>query len=500
MLEKEHRQIMERSTQVDLDPNEFKQLGYWLVDQIAELFSQMPSRPLTTKKSAEEIEQLLNAETHFDNEGQNAGELLKKTVELVTQNSLYNGHPGFMGYITSSPVPLGALAELLAASVNPNVGAARLSPVATQIERQTIKWIGEFIQYPADAGIMVSGGNMANFVGFVAGMRAKLGLEIRTKGIQHLQKAPVVYVSAETHTWIQKAMDLFGLGTDHIRWIDTDSNRQLDTEELEEKINEDLRQGYLPIMVVGTAGSVSLGVVDPLKSIHNICKKHNLWFHIDGAYGGFAAALPENKAIFEGFSMADSLAIDPHKWLYAPLEVGCTLVREAKYLTDAFSYHPAYYQFGTTEINFVDYGMQNSRGFRTLKVWMSLQHLGINGYQQLIREDIALAAYAYQLFEQDQDFETGTNHLSITTFRYVPQRMKGKKDEESQSYLNQLNQALLGEINNSQEFFISNAIDQGRFLLRMCIVNFRTNSKIIDKMPDFIRNIGENLDSKMSQT
>ncbi|MCB0686408.1 MAG: aminotransferase class V-fold PLP-dependent enzyme [Saprospiraceae bacterium] len=500
MEENNSKKLRRRSTNINVNSAEFKKAGYWLVDQIAALFEEMDTRPLTTIKSGEEIANLLQQKAQFGEDGQPLQTLIEGTTEFLTTNSLYNGHPGFMGYITSSPAPLGVLADMLAAAVNPNVGASTLSPAATQMERQAIQWIAEFIGYPSDAGIMVSGGNMANFVGFVAGMRAKLGLDIRSTGLINTDKSPVVYTSRETHTWIQKAMDLFGLGTDQIRWIGTDEHRQMNLEELDQTIKEDLRNNKNPIMIIGTAGSVSMGVLDPLAEIYKISQKHRLWFHIDGAYGGFAASLPELQDQFAGFAMADSIAVDPHKWLYAPLEVGCTLVKNAQYLTDAFSYHPPYYQFSNTEVNFVDYGLQNSRGFRALKVWLSLQHLGINGYRQLIREDIALASYAYQLFDADPALEVVSNYLSITTFRYVPLHLKDRDDEHTLNYLNKLNQTLLSRLNHSQELFLSNAIDQGRFLLRMCIVNFRTTTEVLDKIPGLVKKYGTEVEQEMQLT
>ena len=246
--------------------------------------------------------------------------------------------------------------------------------MATEIEKQTIQWLGELIGYPAGAGIMVSGGNVANFIGFLAARKAKANWDIRKLGLGPQQGKWRIYTSAETHTWINKAADLFGLGLDAIRWIPIDADQKMNISVLEEKILEDKEQGLIPLLVVGTAGSVGTGVVDPLKQIAVICKKHDCWFHVDGAYGGFAAALPELKELFQGIELADSMSIDPHKWLYSPLEVGCTLVKNASALTDAFSFHPVYYNFESKEeerTNFYESGFQNSRGFRALKVWLA---------------------------------------------------------------------------------------------------------------------------------
>ena len=182
-----------------------------------------------------------------------------------------------------------------------------------------------------------------------------------------------VYASQETHTWIQKSTDLSGLGTDAIRWIPTGQDHRMDVGALERALDEDLAAGFRPMMVVGTGGSVSTGAVDPLGEIAEVCKARDVWFHVDGAYGGFAAMLPEAPEDLKRLDLADSVAVDPHKWLYAPLEAGCALVKDSQRLRDAFSYHPPYYHFGVEATNYVDFGPQNSRGFRALKVWLAFR-------------------------------------------------------------------------------------------------------------------------------
>lgn len=492
---------LSRLQKMDLDPELFRQLGYTLVDQIAALFEEMPARPVTTREDLTAIQQMVEDLAKDPENGQDPKELLEKTTGVLLEHSLYNGHPKFWGYITSSPAPLGVLGDLLASAINPNVGACVLSPVATEIETQVINLCARFMGYPAGGGILVSGGNMANNVGFLAALRAKTGQEIRKTGFRSMTRQLLAYCSKETHTWIQKAADLYGLGTDSIRWIETAPSGQINLDSLEKQILEDLHAGHQPFLVTGTAGSVSTGVIDPLDQIASLCRKYDLWFHVDGAYGGFAAALPELKAVYKGLEAADSLAVDPHKWLYAPLEAGCALVKDPRHLTQTFSYHPPYYNFEQAGTNYVDYGPQNSRGFRALKVWLSLQHLGLDGHRQLIREDIQLAKYAYQTFEKLEDFEVFSHYLSITTFRYVPIELKERKREkEIAQYLDKLNQELLNRIETGGEYFLSKAIVRGIFTLRMCIVNFRTTTSDIDSFPDYIRGIGQALHAQQAGT
>src|SRR5690606_26365894 len=225
----------------------------------------------------------------------------------------------------------------LAAAINANVGKWDLSPVASEIETQTVRWLAQLIGYPVPCGgIMVSGGNMANILGFFAARRAKLPWDVRAAGVGADARRPAVYASRGTHTWIEKAADLAGLGTDSIRWIATDREQRIRIDELERQIALDRAAGRLPILAVGTAGNVSTGAIDPLGALADICREQGLWFHVDGAYGAPAAVLPEAPADLRALREADSLALDPHKWLYCPIEAACTLVRDPQALAAAF--------------------------------------------------------------------------------------------------------------------------------------------------------------------
>jgi glutamate/tyrosine decarboxylase-like PLP-dependent enzyme len=307
----------------------------------------------------------------------------------------------------------------------------------------------------------------------------------------------VVYASRETHTWIQKAADLFGLGLDAIRWIDTDDQLRMNTAALERAIIADRESGHTPFIVIGTAGSVSTGAIDPLGEIAAICKRHQLWFHVDGAYGAPAACLPEASPDLKALSLADSVAVDPHKWLYAPLEAGCTLVRNSEHLADAFSFHPAYYHFadagdGEAPTNFHEFGLQNSRGFRALKVWLGLRQAGRDGYVKMIRDDIALARAMYQAAEAHPEIEAFTLGLSIATFRYVPADLTLTGTEREQ-YLNELNSALVSRLQADGDLFVSNAVVNGSYVLRACIVNFRTGQADVEAVPELVVRAGRAL-------
>ena len=416
-----------------------------------------------------------------------AGEIVTRASHLLFNHSLLNGHPRFLGYITSSAAPIGALADLLAAAVNPNVGAYILSPVATTIEKQVVKWLAEFISVPACFdGILVSGGNMANFTAFFAAINAKIPSR-KKEGTSDPLGKPVIYCSRTTHTWIEKAASLSGLGTDSIRWIAADSANRIDIVLLERAIGDDIRDNRRPVMVIGTAGDVSTGAVDDLQSIAAICKRYDCWFHVDGAYGIPAAVVPELHGLFEGMADADSIALDPHKWLYAPLEAGCTLVKDPNHLIQTYSSHPAYFEFDNDvqpeARNFYEYGFQNSRGFKALKVWMLLQQAGRQGYIEMISTDIRLARLLFELASQHPELEAVTQNLSITTLRYCPAGNPGTD-------LNKLNELLLNILQANGEAFLSNAVIGDKYCLRACIVNFRTTETDIEEIVEIIVRTG----------
>ena len=263
-----------------------------------------------------------------------------------------------------------------------------------------------------------------------------------------------------------------------------------------DQILQDKAAGETPFLVLGNAGSVSTGAIDPLPELAEVCDEFDLWFHVDGAYGGVAAVLPDAPKEFAGMRLADSVAVDPHKWLYAPIEAGCALVRDAEKLRAAFAYHPPYYHFGTEAINYFDLGPQNSRGFRALKVWLALQQVGRDGYIQMIAEDIRLAQEMFRRVPQYATLEALTQSLSITTFRYVPPDLKGG-GEKIESYLNELNEALLTQLQNGGEAYLSNAVIQGRYALRACIVNFRTSMEDVEALLPLVVRIGDALHTTM---
>jgi aromatic-L-amino-acid/L-tryptophan decarboxylase len=489
-----------RDVPLAMGAEQFRTLGHQLVDQVAEFLESLPRRPVTRNEPPSAVREALRLTGPLPESGTDPGPLLHETAELLFGHSLFNGHPRFFGYITAPAAPIGILADLLASAVNANVGGWLLAPAASEIEAQTIRWIAELIGYPSDCGgLLVSGGNMANLVCFLAARAAKAEWNVRELGVGDADARRLrVYGSAETHTWIQKAADMSGLGTASIRWIPTDARLRLDISALHRQIESDVAAGDVPCMVVGTAGSVSTGAVDPLPEISALCREHGVWFHVDGAYGAFAAAVADAPRDLRALADADSVAADPHKWLYAPLEAGCALVRDPERLRSAFAYHPPYYHLEERATNYIDYGPQNSRGFRALKVWLALRQVGADGYRTMIADDMRLASHLAGAVRQSESLELYTQDLSIATFRYVPPELRPAIGEPgAEHHLDRLNREILDRVQRGGEAFVSNAIVRGRYLLRACIVNFRTTRADVEALPGIIVRVGREVDAEL---
>ena len=489
-----------RDAPLAMPPDEFRRAGHALVDALADFLASVPGRPVTRDEGPGALQALLGGDRPLPDAGEDAGDVVRSAASLLFDHSLLNGHPRFFGYITSSPAPIGMLGDLLAAAVNANVGSWRLAPMGTEIEAQAVRWIAELVGYPRGCGgVFVSGGNVANFVGLIAARAAAAEWDVRAAGLHAPAARPLrVYASAETHTWVQKATDLAGLGTDAIRWVPTDEALRMDAGALRQAIAADRAAGEAPMMVVATAGTVSTGAVDPLSDIADLCAEEGIWMHVDGAYGAFAAAAEGAPAELAALGRADSVALDPHKWLYAPLEAGCVLARDPDSLRRAFSYHPPYYHFGEEALNYVDFGPQNSRGLRALKVWMALRQAGRAGYARMIGDDMALARRLHANVDAHPELEAFTCSLSICTFRYVPEDLRGGSGAMgADAYLDELNEALLDRIQTSGLAFVSNAVVRGTYLLRACIVNFRTDAVDVDALPGIVARLGRETDAAL---
>jgi glutamate/tyrosine decarboxylase-like PLP-dependent enzyme len=486
----------------DLGTDEFREAGHRLVDALADFYRTLPAHRVTPGESVDALRRLLPPRP-LPETGRPAAELLAEITPLLIEHSLHNGHPRFFGYITSSAAPLGALADLLASGINQNCGLRDLSPAANEIEMQSVQWLAELVGYPTPCGgIMVSGGNMANILALLAARHARLAFDVRRDGLIRASGRPRVYASKGTHTWLQKAVDVAGLGTDAIRWIATDPDQRIDPGELPALIAKDRAAGDLPFLLIGTAGNVSTGAVDPLDELAAIARENQLWFHVDGAYGAPAACLDDAPPELRALAEADSLALDPHKWLFAPIEVACTLVRDPDALRDAFSFRPPYYRLGDDadrgSVDYFEHGLQNTRGFRALKVWLGLRQAGREGYARQIRRNIDLAARLDDIVRRTPELEAGSRHLSLATFRYRP--VDAGDSAEWRAWLDELNRELLVLLQHSGEAYLSNAVLDAGYFLRACIVNFRTRESDIDALVACVLRLGREVAARLRPT
>lgn len=395
------------------------------------------------------------------------------------------------------------MAELpdLASALNQNVTSWRSAPSPTTVERRTIDWIKAIVGFDPDGeGLFVSGGSVANLVGVAAAL-ASVAPKVAHEGVRSLPAEPVIYASAVVHMSIVKAAGILGLGHRAVRRIAVDEAFRMDTGALDRALDEDRRAGLLPVCVVANGGDVNTGAVDPLADIAAICRRHRVWFHVDGAYGGFAMLAPSGRVALAGLGLADSMSLDPHKWLFAPLDVGCVLVRDRTALTHAFSYSADYVDVvATAEMSdyaFWNYGPELTRRFRALKVWMILKCHGTRAIGQAIEKNIALARRLGALVDDAPDFERlAPVPLSIVCFRYVTPALRaalasrdGDERRRAAGEVNALNRNLMVAVQTRGDSYVSNAMIGDAFALRACIVNFRTTEEDLSRLLGEIRSV-----------
>jgi glutamate/tyrosine decarboxylase-like PLP-dependent enzyme len=459
-------------------------LGGEVVNVWGELLERLAGMPVAGSATAAEVRAAVTRAV--PDEPLPMEELVSTLRTIALEHATYTGHPGFMAYITGAGTVPGAAADLLAAALNQNVGAWRLSPAATEIELSLGRWIARRLGLPETAGgYVTSGGAMAAFVGLKAARDARAGWSIRELGTR-AGPPLTMYASSEAHDVNTRAADMLGLGRDAVRAIACDDALRMRPDALAAAIERDARNGFKPIAVVATAGTVATGAIDPLDAIADVCAAHGLWLHVDGAYGGVAAMTDALRSPFRGIERADSVALDPHKWLYTPHSGGVVVVRHLQTLARAFAIDPSYVHedkvlTGRGE-DLYTLGPQFSRGFHALKIWVSLLAHGWSAYERRIAHDVALARYLHARAAAHVALEPvgPAPTLSIACFRYVPPALRG--DASAEPYLNHLNERLMAELQLGGRVYPSNAIVRGRFALRACIVNFRTEAEDVDAL------------------
>jgi len=458
---------------------------------VFEYLTTISERPVRAENYAGKTTESIDAELSTDGVPL---EILIADCRRVMDLSRHNGHPRFFGYVASPSTPIGAYADLIASALNANITCWRSGPAGTEIERMVVRWLGSLIGYDKDAkGLLTSGGSMANMIALLIASRRKSGGDTSRRGLWNAGPPMTVYASEEVHMSIAKAADILGFGRDQVRVIACDERQRMRVDSLRRTIETDLREGLRPFCVVGSAGTVNTGVVDPLAEIADIARDFELWFHVDGAYGAPGVLDQRKKHLFAGLERADSVSLDPHKWLYVAVDAGCLLFRDSASAMAAFNTEDADYikTHGYSDeeaFAFWDYGVELSRRFRALKVWLTLQYYGTRRIAEAISEDISLAGYLGEVVSKADDFELlAPVELSICCFRYVP------AGPSSEAELDQLNERIMGLVQKGGRAYVSNATVNGRFALRACITNFRTTQSDIDETVEAIREVAEDL-------
>ena len=485
---------------LDWEPKRARELGEATLDIWEELLERVRDLPVSRYEGVDAVREAVALDV--PEEPMPVEDLVGYLRKVVLDHSMYPGHPGFMAYVSGAGTVPGAAADLVAAGLNQNVGGWRLSPAASEIEHHLTRWFAERFGLPeGSGGLIVSGGAMACFIGLKLARDRKAGWNVRTEGL--LAGPPLrIYASSETHSVNYRAADMMGLGRDAVRSLPVDEGYRLRVDEMRRAIEEDLAAGFRPIAVVGSVGTVATGAVDPLEEIADLAEEFDLWFHIDGAYGGPAVLAEELRPLLVGVERADSIAFDPHKWLYTPHSGGCILVRDFEDLPRSFSIaeYSAYVHEDKertgTGVDAVDLGPNFSRGFWALKVWVSLLAHGRAAYGRRIAHDVELSKYLHRRAEERPEFEVmAPTTLSICCFRYVPPDLPDGPGREE--YLDALNERVMTAIQMDGRVYPSNAVLNGRFALRSCIVNFRTEAEEMDLLLDVAAELGSTLDVEL---
>lgn len=466
----------------DMSPEQFRQLGYQVIDMIAAQLGRLQDRSEPARRPVPPVLRDALLDQPLPQEGRDPAELLAEVERDVFPYPLGHINPRFFAWVNSPAAPLSILGELIAAAMNPSTAGGDQSSV--YIEHAVLDWMKELLGFPKESGaILVSGGSMASTVGLAVMRFVMTAGRARAGGLQPEESPLVVYTSAEGHSCIQKAVELLGIGSDYLRKVPVDADFRMDVAQLRQMIAADRALGLRPACVAASAGTVNTGAIDPFNAIADICQGEGLWLHVDGAYGGMGILAEQTRGLYDGMERADSLGVDPHKWMYVPVECGCAIVRDRQAMRDTFSAVPPYLRDDRNLPWFSEFGPQQTRGFRALKLWLAMRQVGAAGYRKLISRDIALAQALRGRLAARGDFELcSRGPLSATCFRYTP---PGAPDVEA------LNRALIEIVQQRGVVYLTSTQLDGRFVLRANIINFRTSEADLDVLIDEIVRAGE---------
>ena len=468
-----------------LDPSA-DQIRDWsnsVIELMADYLGDLRDRRVYRHMSSREIRDGLDSA--LPTKGIDFDGLLKVFRDTIIPFSRQNAHPRMFGYVQSPGTAIGAFADLLVSTLNANLTIWRSAPAPVELERLTIDWIRQILGFDAEAGgLFVSGGSMANLTALAAARQTK----DRSSGRLRM------YASSATHFSITKAAALLGIGRENVRQVAVDERFRMRVDDLLAKITADLDAGYIPFCVVGNAGTVDTGAVDPLAEIRELANRFELWMHVDGSYGAFAVLAKSARKLFAGMEQADSIALDPHKWLYLPVDVGCVIYRDPEIARATFAHEAEYTRMFGEEADeaFVcwDYGPELSRRFRALKVWMLLQGVGLDRISEAIESNLACARHLESIVRTSDDFEMAAPvELSIFCFRHVPMQLRS----ESPKAVDAFNERLLVALQRDGSSYLSNATLADRFALRGCVLNYRTTLRDMEILLDDLRRVGKSL-------
>jgi glutamate/tyrosine decarboxylase-like PLP-dependent enzyme len=468
---------------IDLDAAERSALAQAAIDWVLNYFSAQSTLPVYPTASANEIS--IRLASAIPVEPQDLATVMSD-VQSIAEFGRHNGHPRMFGYVQSSASFAGVIGDFLASAINQNVTSWRSAPSATTIEHQVIEWLKQLVGFrPDGVGLLLSGGSMANFAGLAVALRACTDADLNALGVAALRAKPRIYTSAMTHMSIGKAAAMLGVGRDAIVTVPVTDAFQMDARALASQLGADRAAGFHPVCVVATAGDVNTGAIDPLEAIADICADVGVWLHVDGSYGALAARSAHVGDAMRAIERADSLSLDPHKWLFAPTDAGCLLVRDAASLQRAFSTGAGYIDViadrDMSEFAYWDHGPELSRRFRAMKIWFLLKVHGARAIREAIDGNIAVARHLASAIESSSDFELlAPVPLSIVCFRC-------KAGDDA------FNRRLMVEVQRDGDSYLSNAIINGRFALRACIVNYRTTNADAERLLTTIRRVAQRL-------
>ncbi|HUA08990.1 MAG TPA: pyridoxal-dependent decarboxylase [Candidatus Acidoferrales bacterium] len=461
---------------------DFARVGRWIEEYLGD-----PSRyPVLPALAPGEVSDALP--DRAPEEGEPFEQIMADFERIIVPGITHWNHPRFFAYFATSAAPAAIAAEALAAALDVKVMLWRTSPSAAELESVVMRWLGRLMGMPESwTGIIYDTASVAGFTALAAA-RESLGLDIREDGLSG-RDVPVlrVYATAQTHSHIEKAAIALGIGRRNVVAVPCDGAYRMEPAALERAIAQDRREGMLPLAIVATVGTTSTTSIDPVRAIAEIAKRERIWLHVDAAYAGVAAMLPEFAYLMDGVDLADSLVVNPHKWLFIPMDLSVLFLRDEATVRRAFSLTPEYLTTNDGAVrNYMDYGIQLGRRFRALKLWFTLRHLGAAQIRDRLRSHIALAQHFAQWVDEDPQWETTAPHpLSLVCFRYHPRGI----DDEAE--LERLNAALLDAVNATGEMFISHTKLDGRYVLRLAIGNLRTAREDVEAAWGILRREAE---------